>query len=318
MTGEPIATWAQRELRAMGSTAVLIAGDGPLGLLDWAASELNRLERCWSRFLADSELSELNRSAGRWFPMSDTLALAVDRSFDLHWLTGGLFDPTVHDRLVELGYDRTFREIEPSLSRPVGPGAPAPGVSGIERDGTHIRLPAGVRLDLGGVGKGLGADLLATGLLDRGARSACVSLGGDIRVAGSTPEPDGWHIPIEDPLVEGATWGTVPLANSAIVTSTTLIRRWRRGSRILHHLVDPRAGEPTMNGVTAAIVIAPEAWLAEGLAKAAVVAGPDQGRALLDTGELCGWLALADGTVVPSGSAPALLHPAVRHPTATG
>lgn len=302
----PISSWSERHVEAMGSRATLIAGDGPLGLLDWACHELERLEQCWSRFRPGSELDELNQSEGRWFPMSDTLALAIDRAVDLHWLTGGLFDPTVHDRLVQLGYDRTFRKLAPVTDRPVEPGRPCPGPLGIERDGHHLRLPHGVRLDLGGVGKGLAADLLAEGLIERGARSACISLGGDIRAAGLTPDGLGWQVPIEDPFGSDSVMGSVPVAESAIVTSTTLIRTWRRGGKVLHHLVDPRTGDPSSSGIVAAVVMAPEGWLAEGLAKAALVAGVDRGTTLLEGSDVAGWLACADGSILATAAAPEL------------
>ncbi len=305
----PISSWGERHVSAMGSRATIIAGDAPLGLIDWACHELEQLERCWSRFDPTSELNELNDSAGRWFPMSDTLAIAIERAIDLHWLTGGLYDPTVHDRLAALGYDRSFRKVSPTSAVPIPPSGPTPGIIGIERDGNHIRLPEGVRLDLGGVGKGLGADLLADGLIERGARSACVSLGGDIRAAGLTPDGEGWPIPVEDPFGSESIAGTVALTDSAIVTSTTLIRTWRRAGRILHHLVDPRTGEPSRTEIIAAVVMAPEAWLAEGLAKAAVIGGLDHARALLLGAGVEGWLALADGSIAPTPGAPVQLVP---------
>ena len=56
----------------------------------------------------------------------------------------------------------------------------------IDRDHNTVALPAGVQLDLGGIGKGLAADLVASGLVERGALGACVALGGDVRVAGSS------------------------------------------------------------------------------------------------------------------------------------
>jgi thiamine biosynthesis lipoprotein len=235
--------------------------------------------------------------------MSDRLAIAVDRALDLHWLTAGLFDPTVHDRLVELGYDRTFNRVVKDGDDDVTPGRPALGVAGVERDGSHIRLPLGVRLDLGGIGKGLAADLLAEGMLDRGARSACVSLGGDIRAAGVTPEGRGWQVPVQDPWGSDVIAGIVPLADAAIVTSTTLIRTWRRKGRRIHHLIDPRSGEPATSDVVAAVVVAPEAWLAEGLAKAAIVAGSREAFPMLEGSGAAGWLARADGSLLATSVA---------------
>jgi thiamine biosynthesis lipoprotein len=303
-------SWAERRALAMGSPAVIIAGDADAGALDWALDELVRLEQCWSRFRVDSQLSRLNRAAGGWFQLSDTLAAAVDRAIELHELTGGVFDPTIHRQLVAAGYDRPFRLLD--LDQPGLPPAAvrAPGVAAIERAGDMIRLPPGVSIDLGGVGKGLAADMIAVGLIARGARSACVSLGGDIRVAGGVPTEGGWNIPVADPGQADRVLGHVQVANAAIVTSTTVFRRWHRGGRPMHHIIDPRTGLPSTQRVMAVVAVAPEAWFAEGHAKAALIEGPVAGRRLLDGAGIGGWVITDDGVVHASEWALPLVVPA--------
>jgi thiamine biosynthesis lipoprotein len=145
-----------------------------------------------------------------------------------------------------------------------------------------VTLQRGLQLDLGGIGKGLAADVIATGLVERGAVGACVALGGDVRVAGSPAGGTEWFVPIEDPLDESRLLGTRALADQAIVTSTTRFRQWRRGERLMHHLIDPATGAPAQTGVTAVVVQADEAWWAEGIAKAALVAGVEDGIDLLE------------------------------------
>ena len=304
--------WDELTTMAMGSPAVIIAGDAPREALDWAQSTLQVLEHCWSRFLPDSELSALNRSAGQWFTMSHALANAVDRALRLPGMTGGLFDPTIHQRLEALGYDRPFRILERSQRGTVPPPSQAPGVGGIERDGASIRLPLGTSLDLGGVGKGLAADIIATGLVEMGATSACVSLGGDIRVTGGVPEDGGWSIPIGDPNDSSRQLGFVLTAHAAIVTSTTAFRSWTRNGRPMHHLIDPRNGMPAEVGVRAVVVTAPEAWLAEAFAKAALIAGPVAGRRLLDQAGLGGWLIGVDGSCTATEWAPQMTNASRR------
>ena len=295
----------------MGSRARIIAGDADDAAMDWATGLLVDLERCWSRFRPDSELSELNASSGRWFPMSPNLAAAVDRAMALHALTGARFDPRILDALESLGYDRTFREIG---TDPIAPGGavhspapvdPAPMSTAIERDGTWIRLPEGTRLDLGGIGKGLAADLVAEGLLARGSTSVCVSMGGDIRAAGDAPE-GGWLVPVDDPRQPGRVLGRVVLAGRAIVTSTTAFRRWERDGRAFHHLVDPATGDSSRSGVLAAVVVDAVAWRAEGLAKAAIIAGPADGVALVEGAGAAGWLVLDDGSILDTDGVPPL------------
>lgn len=291
--------WRERRFRAMGCPAHLIVGGAEDPLVDWAVAEVERLEQCWSRFRPDSELSKLVGHSGEWVRVSRDLLLALVRARRLWDVTAGAFDATVLRSLEALGYDRTFRSVEPSAAPPVEP-IPAPGFECVEIDDAAqaVRLPADLRLDLGGLGKGLAADLVAEGLLLRGATSALVGLGGDIRTAGEVPE-GGWSIPIEDPFDESQVWSEVVLHDEAIVTSTSLMRRWRRGDQDLHHIIDPITGSPTDAGVAAVVARGAEAWWAEGLAKAVMVLGETASLSLLEGTGIEATIFRADGTVVP-------------------
>lgn len=273
--------WSERTFRAMGSSAHLIVGGAHEPLLDWAVAEVERLEQCWSRFRPESELSSLATGTGAWRPVSRDLLLALTRARRLWEWTAGAFDPTVRVALEALGYDRTFRAVHPDGAAPVP--VPAPGFGAVEIDeaAQAVRVPAGLGLDLGGLGKGLAADLLAEGLVLRGAASALVGLGGDLRAAGEPPA-GGWQVPVLDPFDDAATWSEVSLGADAIVTSTSLMRRWHRGGRSLHHIVDPITGAPSDTGVVAVVARGGEAWWAEGLAKAVMVLGEDAAPLLLE------------------------------------
>ena len=306
VTGSEVTDWHDVAIRAMGSPGRLIVGDAPLALVRWALDELERLEQCWSRFRSDSELCRLNCSSENRVEVSATMLCALIRARELHVLTAGAFDPTVLDALETLGYDRTFAELEADRwAVPVITRTP-PGFDAVHVDAAHatVARPPGVRLDLGGIGKGLAADLVVDGLIDRGARAACISMGGDIRVGGEPPAPTGWSIPVEDPFDEGRVLFDWPLTTGAIVTSTTRFRRWQRGGTVHHHLIDPRTGRSARSGIAAVVVTAAEAWLAEGYAKAALVAGPTAGAELLADAGLTGWMFSDDGVITTVGGSP--------------
>ena len=281
--------WATVDGVAMGSRWRAVVADGPPGLGEWIAAELARLERSWSRFDPTSELRRVEVAAAcRPVTISRTLADAIERALALAEITDGGFDPTVGSCLRALGYDRTFTAIVPDTPRPVRP-VPSSGADSItfDRTGPTLRLRPGTQLDLGGIGKGLAADIVVAGALDRGATSACMGVGGDVRVGGVAPE-GGWPVPLADP--GGGPPRTLRLAAGSLVTSTTAIRRWRRAGRQLHHLVSPATGAPAATGVLAVIAMAAEAWYAEGVAKAALIAGPDAGRVLMERAGVDGWL----------------------------
>ena len=243
--------WVERRWRAMGSDAHCLVATEDEHVVSDAIDQLERLERSWSRFRVDSELVTLNDSPHEEVVVSPTLADAVRRAVIAWELTDGWFDPTVLDALEVAGYRHSFAD--DTTARGVWPerrAAPTPADVSVDVERCIVRRPPGLRIDLGGLGKGLAADLIATQLIDAGAIACCVSLGGDVRVAGQAPE-GGWRIPVERPDrtalgAPGPTWFDATLGHGAIVTSTTRLRRWRTiDGHDAHHLIDPHSGRPS-------------------------------------------------------------------------
>jgi thiamine biosynthesis lipoprotein len=256
----------------MGSDAHLVVVGGPPGLLDRAQGHVDRLERLWSRFRADSEVSELNRRAGTPVRVSPETVELVRRAVDGWWLSGGAFDPTVLGAVLRAGYDRSF-ETMGATARP-GSSPLELGASDIVVDGDQVCLPGGVGFDPGGIGKGLAADLVLAALLAGGADGACVNLGGDVAVAGTGPDGEAWTVTVEHEWSpEPVAW--LGLAGGSVATSTTLRRRWENGGQVRHHLVDPRTGLPSDSDLNHVTVVAATTWAAEVLAKAVLLRGSD-------------------------------------------
>ncbi|MEI7591640.1 MAG: FAD:protein FMN transferase [Actinomycetes bacterium] len=293
-------TWGQRSWRAMGSTAeVVVFGSNSQDLVNWAVYEIDRLETCWSRFQPASELCELNRQAGTTVRVSETLWMALLAAKSAWSETGGLFDPSILSALVALGYDRTFSDVANQHEAIAAP-APAPGFGSVRVDHAtkDVFVPKGTGLDLGGIGKGLAADMVVDGLIAQGARSVAVSMGGDIRVAGEGPHGDrAWLIPVHRPT-DDVLIGTFPLVGEALVQSTTCFRTWTRSGQTLHHLIDPATGWPADTGLVSVIVTGPSAARSEAFAKAALIAGWSAGQALVEGADLDGWFIGSDGQVV--------------------
>ncbi|MGW9024924.1 FAD:protein FMN transferase [Streptomyces sp. NPDC055722] len=285
----------------MGSSGHLLVAGGP-DLLTRACFRLEELESRWSRFRASSELCLLNASPGRWVHLSPPTFALVRQAVRAWEVTGGLFDPTVLPALESAGYAHSFEALP--HNGPTGPApapAPAPGCSGIEFRDDRVRLPAGVRLDLGGIGKGYAADLVAQELMAAGADGVCVNLGGDVRTAGSAPGADAWVVAVEDEARPGTDLAWLALTEGAVATSTRLRRRWQRQGRELHHLIEPGSGAPATSDVDSVTVVAGEAHWAEVLAKAALIAGLSAGAALLETHGVAGLLVTKDGTAHRAG-----------------
>ena len=288
---------AERRSFVMGSEAHLrVLGPKADELLSCAEHRLAELEAWWSRFVPSSDLCRVNAGAGQAVEVQPETVEVVQLAVVAWVLTGGRFDPSVLPALVAAGYDRTFTAIAATGPTPVEGAkipAPTPGCAEVEVDvdaGT-VRLPAGVQLDLGGIGKGHAADIVAHELLASGAAGACVNLGGDVRVTGSPPDGAAWTIAVEHPL-EGASIVTLALADGAVATSTTAYRRWGDEA---HHLIDPATGLPARTDLLAVSVVAGEAAWAEVIAKAALLAGLDGAPAVIGDLGLTGLLVDVDG-----------------------
>lgn len=141
-----------------------------------------------------------------------------------------------------------------------------------ERAGTIAR-PPGLRLDLGGSGKGHAADLVAHHFA--GVREWVVDCGGDVRIGGVR------EIEVAHPLLPGAA-ARLRIVGGAVATSSVVARAWwGRDGRRSHHLLDPSTGQPAWAGLLSATAMAPTTLHAETLAKIALLRGAERAREAL-------------------------------------
>lgn len=261
---------------AMGTAAHVRTVGGSTSVVAQARKRLASLEARWSRFRTGSDVSELNREAGRWVPVSDETVLLLQRSLQAARATEGRFDPTVGAALLAHGYDRTFAEV-PARAGRITPVAVVDGAwPAIEIDvaGSAACIPAGTTFDPGGIGKGLAADLVAEELAGQ-ADGILVNLGGDLRVCGAAADPAGWVISVDDPHRAHGELGRLAIRSGAVATSSRLARCWSTADGPAHHIIDPTTGRPAAGDVAAVTVVAQEAWWAEAQATSLFLAGPD-------------------------------------------
>jgi thiamine biosynthesis lipoprotein len=298
------ATW-----RALGTGIRLVVHDGELGPGREAVERvLDEVDRAYSRFRSDSELSLLNGRAGQTVAISDLLTEAIGVALDAAERTDGAVDPTVGRAMRAIGYDVDFDRI-PLAGAPVEVRLePIPGWRTVQlsRVRREVRLRPGVELDLGSTGKALASDRAAAAahaaMADRSG--VLVSFGGDIATAGTAPA-GGWRILVaEDSEVPTDAPGeTIAIAGGAVATSSTTVRRWRRGETVLHHLIDPRTGAPAASAWRTATVVAAGCVEANTAATAAIVLG-DDGIRWLERSGLPARLVRINGEVVRLGGWP--------------
>lgn len=262
-----------------------------------ARRELLAAHRTLSRFDLESELSRLNRDPRAVVPASPLLRQVVAAALAAGLRSGGLVDAMLVDEIEAAGYaeSRDFerppipppartsaadaaRPLDPAAADtapPIAPAAPNPRAGwcelGVDEHAGTVTRPPGVRLDPGGIAKGLLADLVGESLVD--FATFAVDCCGDLRVGGS--EGRARAVLVDHPL-GGAPIHRMRIADGAVATSGITRRAWTAadGGRA-HQLIDPATGRPAFTGVLQATALAPTGLLAETLAKAALLSGAD-------------------------------------------
>jgi thiamine biosynthesis lipoprotein len=252
------------------------------------------LEACderLSRFRATSDLVALNNDPAAVVNARPLLIKSVEAALWAAELTGGLVDSTLAGEIEAVGYRESLAGAHPVPLREAVPSAPPRRAAGpssraswrhvhVDRSAGTITRPPGVRLDSGGVVKGLAADLVAV-MLSGYARFA-VDAAGDLAIGGARSTTHPYEVEVEHPLT-GEHVHTVPVSRGGIATSGLNSRMWRReDGSIAHHLLDPSTGEPAWTGLLMVTALGDSALEAETLAKWALLAGPARARRVLE------------------------------------
>jgi thiamine biosynthesis lipoprotein len=278
--------------------SVHVTGGAEAEAVETAKRRLLSWHGRFTRFDPASELCRLNADPRAEVPVSRLMALFIRAVVRAAEMTGGLVDGTLLDQLERAGYERDLGASPPlplalwwaPARRPARPSLDSRWRE-IELDlaAGVVRRPPGLRLDSGGVAKGLFADLLARELATHEAFA--VDCAGDLRVGGAA----GIVRPVRvaGPF-DGRTLHTFELVDRGIATSGIGKRSWVDADAVpAHHLLDPATGRPAFTGVVQATALAPTALEAEARAKAAVLGGPEAAR---------GWLPHGGAVVLDDGS----------------
>ncbi|MFN2136643.1 MAG: FAD:protein FMN transferase [Candidatus Promineifilaceae bacterium] len=294
---EPAAwQWCRRSFRAMNTDVHLsLAAREPQAQLRLVEESFRYFEQLLSRFRPDSELSRFNASGADAFQASTDFFAAVQAALWAAQQTAGIYDPTILDYLEEAGYDRTFSAItDPRpLTKDNGmdAGAAAPsstlvcgetyGLFCLDPFSQLIWRPPGLRIDLGGMGKGWTVDRVADALCQEG--HFLLNAGGDLYAYGTNGLEKGWDVHLALPFDDALTYATLVVDHHAVATSTTARRRWMKDGFVQHHLIDPRTGRPAQTDAVSVSVVAGRAFTAEIYAKTALILGIQEGLAFLDS-----------------------------------
>jgi FAD:protein FMN transferase len=275
------------------SCAALVTGAGTERSAEQAADHARRTLLGWherfSRFLPASELSRLNSDPRAEVPVSWSMARLAKAVTIAGYMSRGLVDATLIDQIESAGYAGELRHPLPLATalRLAPPRRAAAAASSaqwqlVEANLTEqtVTRPPGIKLDSGGLAKGLFADILAEQLASHA--SFAINSAGDLAIGGAAGVVR--PIDVESPF-DGRTLHRFELQRTGVATSGIGRRAWldARG-RPSHHLIDPSTGRPAFTGIVQVTALAPSALMAEIHAKAAILSGPRTARAWLPHG----------------------------------
>lgn len=272
----------------------------------WRAvrAEFAASDQAMSRFREGSDLTRLNRAAGtdRWVEVPRRLERALVAADRAHRSTAGIFDPRVLADLDRLGYRGAAlgpAPGDPPAARTAAASSPsrvvrrtAPGLVAVDRP-----------VDLGGIGKGLALRWAAGRIEGRGPTRWLLEAGGDLVARGPGPDGDPWVIGIEDPFGGVAPLAAIELHDGAVATSSVRVHAWLVDGRSVHHLLDPRTGEPADGGLRAVTVLGADPAWAEVWSKTLLIGGRAGIAAAARTRGLAAWWVTDDGDLEMTAAA---------------
>jgi thiamine biosynthesis lipoprotein len=260
----------------------------------WGAAreEFEASEEAMSRFRDRSEITSLNRRAAIDPPamVSRRLSRALATCDRAHRVTEGRFDPRVLWDLERLGDHGV--PIGVRHRRHMG-RRPPPGRIVESTPGGRVSLPEPV--DLGGIGKGLALRWASSSIERRGVASYLLEAGGDLVARGEPPDGGPWLVAIEDPRTRIEPLAVLTVHDGAVATSSVRRRQWRSGDRTVHHLIDPRTGEPGGPGLLSVTVAGQDPAWSEIWSKALFLEGAAGIAALARERGLAAWWVGEDG-----------------------
>ncbi|MGB4587738.1 MAG: FAD:protein FMN transferase [Clostridiaceae bacterium] len=261
-----------------------VIGEKGENVIALAESEVLRLEKKLSRFIADSEVSKINLNSGLCdVKISNETYEVLSYALTLSEITQGLFDITVAPLIDLWDYKHSFRvpfkfKIQRNLHKInyheliLNPD-----------DKTAFLRRSGQAIDLGGIGKGYASDRCIKLFKQYGVTSAYVSIGGNVSTLGIKPDESLWSVGIRHPRFEGCLIGAVKVSGKSVVTSGDYERYFvdRKGNR-WHHILNPTTGYPARSGLVSVTVVNESAMTADALSTAIFVAGINKGLGYLD------------------------------------
>lgn len=256
-------------------------------ILDLAMQKLKDLEDTLSINKTDTLIDEINDAAGLHPVIVDPDTYhVIEKGLSYSKLTNGAFDITVGP-IVKL-WNIGFPEARVPSSEEISTTLPLVGFEKVTLNSKDLSVyltEPGMRLDLGGIGKGYAADEVAKLLKENGVQSAIIDLGGNVYTLGNKPGNQLWTVGVQDPFnPRGQIIGRLKTANKSIVTSGIYERYLEdETGHKYHHILNPKTGYPYENEIAGVTIVSDYSTDGDALSTSIFAMGVEEGLKFVET-----------------------------------
>jgi thiamine biosynthesis lipoprotein len=278
------AEWRERTEAIMGTRIhVELWHDDPAkgdAAIDAVMAEMRRIDNLMSHYKPESQLSQINaRAVQEPVQVDPELFDLIKLSLHFSEITEGAFDITY----ASVGHLYDFRRHVKPTEAEIKAALPAVNWRNLLLDQEHhtVRFEhAGMRIDLGGIGKGYAVDRGIAILQSRGIQHAVVTAGGDTRIIGDHMGRP-WLVGIRNPDDKAKVVTSIPLVDTAMSTSGDYERYFDEKGVRYHHIIDPHTGH-SASKVRSATILGPTATQTDGMSKTAFILGPEKALEIIN------------------------------------
>lgn len=248
-----------------------------------AFDAIEEIEKTCSSHIPESEVSQINQAAGQdMLGISDYTLKLLRTALEVGEQTDGAFDVTVGKIKDHWGFTKENPKI-PTDSELTELLKLVDFRQLVVEDSRAMLAKTGMKIDLGGIAKGLTIDEAVRVLQESGIRAGLVDAGGDMRMFGKHPQNPAWRIGIRHPRPgQKSMLGVLSTQANSVATSGDYERYFERDGDRYHHILDPETGKPA-NKCVSVTILTESAMLADAYATAVFVLGPQKGGDFIET-----------------------------------
>lgn len=288
-SGQPVEDWSTYTIRgrAQGTTYQISYYASELVIRQPSIDSIVAvIDSSMSLYQPQSLISRFNDSTTVSVVLDPHFKAVIEKSFEIHRHSGGVFDITVAPLVQLWGFGPVPQEGLPD-SAAVAKALSCVGMDKLEFHGdTLSKADPCVRIDLNGIAQGYTVDVIAAFLESQGVGYYLVELGGELRVRGPKPDGSPLRIGIERPPAHGTgnelVQGVIALNEGSVTTAGNYRKFIEEDGNTLSHHIDPKTGYPFQTGIISATLYASDAITADGYDNVIIAMDADEAIAFVD------------------------------------